>query len=212
METHTRLPFDGASLPETLSCRNPATLEKLGDVPIFSCEDVVARVERARRAQARWGQTSFAERRRVLGALLDYIVAHQEEICLVCARDSGKTIVDAMMGEIFPVCEKLRYTLAHGERDLAPEPRASGVLLHKAARVEYHPLGVIGVLCPWNFPFHNVLCPVIPALFAGNAVVVKVSEWTSWSAADFQAIFDDVLTATGHDKDLVQIITGAGET
>ncbi len=212
METTTRMPLSGATLPETLSCRNPATGERLGDVPIFSRDAVVERVERARRAQASFGQTSFAERRRVLSALLDYIVAHQDEICRICARDSGKTVVDAMMGEIFPVCEKLRYTIAHGERDLAPQPRASGVLMHKAVRVEYHPLGVVGVLCPWNFPFHNVFCPIIPALFAGNAVVVKVSEWTSWSAADFQAIFDEVLGATGHDQGLVQIITGGGET
>ena len=211
METFTRVPF-GEKLPETISCRNPATLEKLGDVPVFDNKAVVERVERARRAQARWGQTSFDERRRVLAALLDYVVAHQEEICRICSRDSGKTLVDAMMGEVFPVCEKLRYTIAHGAEDLAPERRRSGVLAHKAVRVEYPPLGVIGVLCPWNFPFHNVFCPVIPALFAGNAVVVKVSEWTSWSAADFQAIFDEVLGACGHDKDLVQIITGAGET
>src|SRR5262249_10644582 len=180
--------------------------------PVFSREAVVERVQRARRAQVAWGQTSFAERRRVLSALLDYIVQHQEEICRICARDSGKTLVDAMMGEIFPVCEKLRYTIAHGERDLLPERRESGVLMHKAVRVEYQPLGVVGVLCPWNFPFHNVFCPVIPALFAGNAVVVKVSEWTSWSAADFQAIFDEVLTSCGHSTDLVQLVTGAGET
>ena len=200
------------SLPETLECRNPATLEKLGDVPIFSSKMVKERVERARRAQAAWGRTSFAERRRVLRALLDYVVEHQEEICRICSRDSGKTLVDAAMGEIFPVCEKLRYTIAHGERDLSPEPRGSGILVHKAVRVEYQPLGVVGVLCPWNFPFHNVFCPVIPALFAGNAVVVKVSEWTSWSAADFQAMFDEALSACGHSTDLVQIVTGAGET
>jgi acyl-CoA reductase-like NAD-dependent aldehyde dehydrogenase len=197
---------------QTIECRNPATLEKLGDVPIFDRAAVVERVVRARRAQIRWGRASFAERARVLSHLLDYIVAHQEEICQLCSRDSGKTMVDAMMGEIFPVCEKLRYTIARGARDLAPERRESGVLMHKAVRVEYAPLGVIGVLCPWNFPFHNIFCPVIPALMAGNAVVVKVSEWTSWSASDFQHMFDEVLTAAGYDKDLVQIVTGAGET
>jgi acyl-CoA reductase-like NAD-dependent aldehyde dehydrogenase len=212
METFSRLPFDPPKLPATLECRNPATLEKLGDVPVFDRDAVVERVQRARRAQVRWGDASFAERRRVLQTLLDYIVAHQDEICRLCARDSGKTVVDAMMGEIFPVCEKLRYTIANGERDLSPERRASGVLMHKAVRVEYAPLGVIGVLCPWNFPFHNIFCPVIPALFAGNAVVVKVSEHTSWSASDFQAMFDEVLTACGWDRDLVQIITGAGDT
>ena len=212
METTPRMPLGGPPLPETIACRNPATLERLGDVPIFSRAEVADAVARARRAQVAWGETSFAERRRVLRALLDYVVAHQEELCRICARDAGKTVVDAVLGEIFPVCEKLRYTIAHGERDLRPEPRGSGLLAHKAVRVEYHPLGVIGVLAPWNFPFHNVVCPIIPALFAGNAVVVKVSEWTSWSAADFQAIFDEVLTACGHDKGLVQILTGGGDT
>jgi acyl-CoA reductase-like NAD-dependent aldehyde dehydrogenase len=198
--------------PETIECRNPATLERLGDVPIFSRVDVAERVARAQRAQVAWSRTSFAERRRVLRKLLDYIVAHQDEIARQCARDSGKTLVDAAIGEIFPVCEKIRYTLAHGERDLTPERRSSGVLIYKAARVEYHPLGVIGVICPWNFPFHNVLCPTIPALFAGNAVICKVSEWASCSSADFQAIFTEVLQETGHSPDLVQLITGAGET
>jgi acyl-CoA reductase-like NAD-dependent aldehyde dehydrogenase len=201
-----------AAIVSTLECRNPATLERLGDVPVFDRAQVQERVARARRAQAAFSRTSFAERRRVLRKLLDYVVAHQEEICRLCSRDSGKTLVDAAMGEVFPVCEKLRYTLAHGERDLAPEPRGSGVLAHKKVRVEYPPLGVVGVLCPWNFPFHNIFCPTVPALFAGNAVVVKVSEWTSWSAADFQAIFDEVLTACGQPTDLVQIVTGAGET
>jgi acyl-CoA reductase-like NAD-dependent aldehyde dehydrogenase len=169
-------------------------------------------VRRGREAQRAWGKTSFAERRRVLRALLDHIVEHNEEICRIASRDSGKTLVDAAMGEVFPVCEKIRYLLAHGEDDLAADPRSSGLFLHKQARVEYEPLGVIGVLCPWNFPFHNVFCPVLPALFAGNAVIAKASEWTSWSAADFQAIFDKVLTACGHSIDLVQVITGAGET
>ncbi|MFO0578191.1 MAG: aldehyde dehydrogenase family protein [Polyangia bacterium] len=198
--------------PATLECHDPATLERLGEVPSFSRAEVVERVQRARAAQAAWGQTTFAERRRVLRALLDWILAHQEEICRLCSRDSGKTIVDAAMGEVFPVCEKIRYLIEHGEKDLAPEPRPSGLLMHKAARVEYSPLGVVGVICPFNFPFHNILCPVVPALFAGNAVVAKVSEWTSWSAADFQAMFDEVLRSCGHSPELVQILTGGGET
>jgi|SRR5579871_794456 len=214
MHTDARAPSHPKSphTPETIECRDPATLEKLGDVPVLDARAVGERVARARAAQREWGKTSFAERRRVLRALLDHVVDHQREICRVAARDSGKTLVDAAMGEVFPVCEKIRYLIARGERDLAPERRPSGILMHKTARVEWQPLGVIGVLCPWNFPFHNVFCPTVPALFAGNAVVAKVSEWTSWSAADFQAIFDHVLRSTGHSPDLVQLITGAGET
>lgn len=200
------------ALPRTIECRDPATLERLGDVPIFDEKMIAERVARARVAQKSWGKTPFSERKRVLRALLDAIVERQEEICRLAARDSGKTMVDAAMGEVFPVCEKIRYTIANGERDLAPERRSPGILMHKAARVEYQPLGVIGVLCPWNFPFHNIFCPTVPALFAGNAVIAKVSEWTSWSAADFQAIFDDVFKRCGYPTDLVQIITGEGDT
>ena len=206
-------PRDGVMpTPQTLPCRDPASLESLGEVPVYSRAQVVQTVERARRAQAAWGRTSFAERRQVLRTLLDEIVARQEDICRLASRDSGKTLVDAAMGEVFPVCEKIRHLLTHGEADLRPESRPSGLMLHKAARVEYHPLGVIGVICPWNFPFHNIFCPVVPALFAGNAVVAKVSELASSSAASYQALIADVLRRCGHSPDLVQIITGAGET
>ena len=80
------------------------------------------------------------------------------------------------------------------------------------ASVEFRPLGVIGVICPWNYPLQNVLGPVVPALFAGNAVIVKVSEWTSWSAPRIQQIFDEVLRGAGYPTDLVQVITGDGQT
>jgi acyl-CoA reductase-like NAD-dependent aldehyde dehydrogenase len=205
-------PAAGGASPARLECRNPATLERLGEVTVHDRAQVVAAVERARRAQPAWGRASYAERRRVMAALLEYTTSHQDEICRAAVRDSGKTMLDAVMGEIFPVCEKLRYTIAEGERDLAPETRAPGILMHKTARVEYHPLGVIGVIAPWNFPFHNIFCPLVPALFAGNAVVVKVSELASGSAAYYQSICDQVLEACGHSRDLVQILTGAGET
>src|SRR5262249_7147060 len=123
-----------------------------------------------------------------------------------------KTLENALMGEIWPVCEKIRHTLQNGEADLAREEVSPGLLMHKRAFMEFHPLGVIGVICPWNYPLQNVMGPTIPALFAGNAVVVKVSEWTSYSAPRFQAIFDEVLGSLGHSTDLVQVITGDGET
>lgn len=201
-----------AQSPISIPCRDPATLASLGTVPAMDAETVRRVVARGREAQAAWSRTTFRERRAVLSDLLSYIVEHQAEICRIAARDSGKTMVDAALGEVFPVCEKIRYVIAHGERALAPEPRASGFLMHKKAWVEYPPLGVIGVLCPWNFPFHNLYCPLVPALFAGNAVVAKVSEHTSWSAEPLVRIVRDVLATRGHDPDLVQVATGYGET
>jgi len=198
--------------PTMMDCVDPATGERLGQVPVMDRAAVVAAVQRGRAAQRAWAATSFAERRAVLKDILARVVAEQEAISRLAVRDSGKTMVDAAMGEIFPVCEKLRYTIAHGERDLRPQARASGLLPHKSARVEYLPLGVIGVISPWNFPFHNFFCPVIPALFAGNAVVIKVSELASLSSLEYLKIFEEVLTRRGHARELVQVVTGYGET
>ena len=206
------VPPDPPAPSELLVCVDPATGERIGHAPVMRRAEVVRVVERARAAQQAWAATSFAERRAVLEDILKHVVSHQQEICRLAVRDSGKTMVDAAMGEIFPVCEKLRYTIARGEDDLAPEARPSGLLPHKAARVEYLPLGVVGVIAPWNFPFHNFFCPAIPALFAGNAVVVKVSELATWSSLHYVKIFEDVLRRRGHSPDLVQIVTGYGET
>ncbi len=174
--------------------------------------EVNAAVARAREAQVAWGETSFRERRAVLRDLLARILEEQGSIARAACRDSGKTPVDAAMGELFPVCEKLRYTIRYGERDLRPAPRRSGFLLHKSARVEYSPLGVVGVIAPWNFPFHNLLCPLIPALFAGNGVVTKVSELATWSSLGYLELIREVLRGRGHDPELVQVVTGYGET
>ena len=201
----------GAALT-AVPCWDPATGEPLGEVPVTSPAEVAAVVARARQAQKSWGATSFAERKRVLGQLLDYILDHADELCRLIARDAGKTLENALMGEVWPICEKLRHTIATGEKELAKERVSSGLLLHKVAEIEYQPLGVIGVICPWNFPLQNVLGPTIPALMAGNGVVVKVSEWVAWSMPRIQGIFDAVLSQCGYPTALVQLVTGYAET
>lgn len=191
---------------------DPATLESLGQSVVMGDAEVRAAVEHARVAQVAWGKTSFRQRRAVMRTLMDLVLERHAEICEVAVRDSGKTMVDAALGEVFPVLEKLRYVIAHGEKDLRPERRASGILAHKGARVEFHALGVVGVICPWNFPFHNLLCPAIPALFAGNGVVAKVSEHTTWSSTPYLQIVRDALSTHGHSPELIQVVTGYGAT
>ena len=195
-----------------IECYEPATRASLGTVKIDPPASMPAVIERARRAQVSWQNTPFSERRRVLGLLLDHVLKHSDELCEVVVRDSGKTRHNAMLGEIWPVAEKLRWTIAHGEKHLRDEAVSSGLFVHKRARVEFQPLGVIGVIAPWNYPLQNILGPAIPALMAGNAVVVKVSEWVAWSSARFQRIFDEVFAQAGYSKDLVQIVNGYGAT
>jgi acyl-CoA reductase-like NAD-dependent aldehyde dehydrogenase len=199
-------------VPATVPCVDPATGERLGEVPAYTPQQVRACVHKARVAQTSWRRTSFAQRRRVLQRLLDHILDHADELCELVARDAGKTLQNAILGEIWPVCEKLRWTLTHGEKHLRPERVSSGLLVHKNARIEYEPLGVIGIITPWNYPLQNVVAPVVPALFAGNAAIVKVSEWTAWSAERLQRMFHRVLVECGFSPDLVQIITGYGDT
>ena len=109
-------------------------------------------------------------------------------------------------------CEKIRCINSLGELWLQKSYRPTGpMMVHKTAYVEYVPLGVLGVIAPWNYPFHNLMNHVISGLFAGNAVVCKVSEYTSWSAAYFAQIVHATLKVNGHDPNLVQVITGFGD-
>ncbi|KAH9319007.1 hypothetical protein KI387_020776, partial [Taxus chinensis] len=91
--------------------------------------------------------------------------------------------------------------------------RSSGwSMLHKSARVEFHPFGVIGAIVPWNYPFHNVFNPMLAAVFSGNAIVIKVSEHASWSGCFYFRIIQAALLAAGAPSDLVHVITGFGDT
>ena len=118
------------------------------------------------------------------------------------------------MGEVMITCEKLRWLIQHSEGYLAREYRPVAALLAftKQAYVEYKPLGVIGVIVPWNYPFHNVLSAVGAALMSGNGCVVKVSEYASKGAERIEEVFRTILARRGYDPELVQVITGMGET
>ncbi len=205
-------PIVKATTPTQIDCVDPATRASLGSVRVDSPADVDATVARAKLAQKSWGKTSFAERRRVLKALLGYCVDHKEEICDEVQRASGKTRENALLGEIWPACEKLRWTIGNGEKYLKPEKVSSGLLLHKKARLEYHPLGVVAAIIPWNYPFQNIINPIIPALMAGNAIVLKPSEWVAWSSERFIESLRGVVKSAGHDPDLIQSVQGFGES
>jgi len=96
---------------------------------------------------------------------------------------------------------------------LRPEDRETGILtVHKTARVEYHPLGVLGVIAPWNYPFHNLWNHIVSGLFAGNAVVLKVSEYSAISGEKFIRLARACLRACGHSASLVTLVQGFAPT
>eukprot|EP00898_Chlorokybus_atmophyticus_P003792 jgi/Chlat1/4413/Chrsp29S04549 len=194
---------------DTVPCYDPATFQFLGTAPALTRDQVSLRVWKAREAQQTWSASTFTQRRHLLRILLKSILENQEDICRAAAIDSGKPMVDAALGEILVTCEKIRWLLAEGERWLQPERRSVGaMMLHKVASVEYHPLGVIGAIVPWNYPFHNIMNPLLAAVFAGNAIVIKVSEYASWSSLYYARIISAALEAAGAPTDLVQVVTG----
>jgi len=195
-----------------IRCFDPATRELLGSVPVDDPEHVHQAIARAREAQVGWAETDFALRRRVLRRVADTILVKVDELVEMIVRDSGKTKENALMGEIWTVLEKLRWTIANGPRHLRPERVSSGLLIHKKARLEYRPLGVIGAIIPWNYPLQNIMNGLIPALMAGNGFVVKPSEWVAWSARPFAQLVRDALAAEGQSPELVQVVQGYGET
>lgn len=199
--------------PDLIRCWDPTTMEDLGTAKVDTPADVKDALRRARRAQHEWRRSSFAQRRRLLRTLLRFIVENTQTVARVACRDSGKTKVDAVFGEIAVTCEKLRWTIAHGERWLRPEYRDSGLMnLHKTSRVEWTPVGVVGAIVPWNYPCHNVFNPIIAATFAGNSIVIKASEYAAWSTAYYQRALDACLEAAGAPAGLVQIVNGFAET
>jgi acyl-CoA reductase-like NAD-dependent aldehyde dehydrogenase len=171
-------------------------------------EGIDRAIEKAKAAQAKWALTTFSQRRQVLRCIQAFIMENQEEICRVACLDSGKTMIDASLGEILVTVEKLRWTILHGEKALRPSRRPTNLLMtYKSNHVEYEPLGVVAALVSWNYPFHNLIGPIISAIFAGNGIVVKVSENTAWSAAYFSLIVKGALHVCGHDPHLVQAVT-----
>ena len=108
----------------------------MGEAEVKEC------VNKARIAQAQWKKPSFQTRRLLMRTMLKYITENQENCARVAVRDSGKTMLDALIGEILVTCEKLVWLINYGEGYLKPEVRESGrLMMMKRASIEYTPLG-----------------------------------------------------------------------
>ncbi|KAK6464711.1 meiotic sister-chromatid recombination aldehyde dehydrogenase [Scheffersomyces coipomensis] len=195
--------------PNKIQSYCPATGQSLGTFLTTSKEEMNQQVLKAKKAQQLWKKSPFTLRRKFLKTLSRYILENQEDIARIACRDSGKTKLDASMGEIMVTLEKLNWIIAHGERALRPSqrPGPSNLLigLMKNGEVRYEPLGVVAALVSWNYPFHNLMGPIIASIFTGNAIIVKCSEQVIWSSKWFVDLIRLVLKSLEIDEDLVQL-------
>src|SRR4051812_5336633 len=167
----------------TLQVVEPATEAVLEEIPRAGAEEVDAAVARAKAAFPAWRAVAPPDRARLLHRLADALPERHEELSVLEARNAGKPIGDAR-GEIGMGVDTFRYYAAAPERMLGDTiPVAGG-----AGFPVREPLGVVGLITPWNFPLAIASWKLAPALAAGNTVVLKPAELTPLTALRFADI------------------------
>ena len=195
------------SATERLSSFNPATGELVGTVPIHTQADVDAAVARARSAAQQWATRSFEARAEELTAFRKALAARADELADLLHRENGKPELEAYV-EVMMALGHEQHAAARAEAAMAPKKVSAGLLANFRATISYHPLGVVGVIGPWNYPLFTPMGSIAYALAAGNAVVFKPSELTPLVAVKLAEIAQQTFAL----PDLLQVVTGAGAT
>lgn len=199
---------DGVTPPQdTIPVTNPVTGAVIGEIEKTSREQVEATVKRAHTAQRIWRQMSVAERCNLLRKFEALLWQHQRQAMDTIRSETGKNDTSAFF-EVIILCNLVSWCYHHAPRLLAPQRRRATFPIIQYAKVYYKPHGVVGFISPWNYPMMLSYVDAIPALAAGNAVIIKPSEITPYSALYIR----DLMVQVGIPKDVVQVITGDGET
>ena len=168
----------------------------------FSLPEQLVRLKQACQAQP---MPSLAQRRSRLTALKSALLAHKQALCDALALDYGqRSDYDSLVADILPCVMQINYSLKRLKGWMKPVRRHPGVLLAPArVEVHYQPLGVVGIMVPWNFPVMLSLGPLIGAIAAGNRAMIKLSEFTPHTNAVLRTLLAQVF-----DDDEVVIIEG----
>jgi acyl-CoA reductase-like NAD-dependent aldehyde dehydrogenase len=199
-----------AQAKERIAVENPATGETLGYVDDMDAATVAAMVDRACAAQPAWDALGFEGRAAKLRDLRTWLVENRNRVIDVLVKEGGKTPEDAMLADLWYVCDALGFWGRKAGKYLADErvKTHSPLLLGKKVMVRYRPLGVVGVIGPWNYPLTNTFGDAIPALMAGNSVVMKPSEITPLTSM----LLTEGVEAVGLPEGVLSVATGRGET
>jgi acyl-CoA reductase-like NAD-dependent aldehyde dehydrogenase len=191
---------------------NPATGEVLAAFPVDGRREVDAAVAAARDAAAWWAGLGWPGRRIRLMAWKSYLVRYMERLAQLMHEETGKPLDDARL-EIITAVLHINWAARHARQVLRSRRVPSGLAaLNLKATVEYQPLGVIGVIGPWNYPVFTPVGSIAYALAAGNAVVFKPSELTPATGAWLVRSFGEALGVFGEPRPVLQLVTGSGST
>jgi len=193
-----------------LGIRSPKDRESIGEIVVSTPDDVAAAIARARDAQAEWARVPVTERARIVRGAIDRLVEQREAVIETIMAETGKTKLECLIMEILPGCDYLNFWCGRAPKELRDEKRKLHGYLrpYKKLMMHYRPLGVVGIITPWNGPFSLAINPTVQAVLAGNAVILKPSEVAPYSGE--WAI--RLLREAGVPEGVVQVVHGDGET
>ena len=187
---------------------NPATGERIGAVAVTASDEVDAVVRAVAKVQPFWAQLTLGDRARYLERAAQVVIDEADEIRDLIVREQGKPRNEAFTMEILPTIDALGWIAGAGLEFLADEkiPMPQLFLKTKSSAFTYEPLGVIGVISPWNYPWSIPLAEVALALMAGNGVVLKPASLTPLIGERIRRVFE----RAGIPEGLVRVVHGPG--
>src|SRR5919106_5882330 len=194
--------------PKQLESLNPATGEPVGSVETITPARVQGAVNDVARVQPAWAELTLEDRARYLRRAADVILDEIDEIAELLSNEQGKPRNESYTMEILPTIDLLHCCADNGPKILADEkiPNSQAFLISKRNHFSYEPIGVVGVIAPWNYPWSIPFGEVAIALMAGNGVVLKPASLTPLLGERIQRVFDDA----GFPEGLVRTVHGGG--
>jgi acyl-CoA reductase-like NAD-dependent aldehyde dehydrogenase len=193
-----------------ITVENPATGQPIRTVPVTPPEDVPSMVKHAREVQPAWEEAGFEGRARVLRRAQKWVIDNTERIIQTIVSETGKTYEDAFAAEVAYAAAGFGFWAKHAPQYLADEKirSSSPFVLGRKLVVRYRPVGVVGVIGPWNYPLTNSFGDCIPALAAGNAAVLKPATATPLTSL----LMLDGLRECGLPDGVFQVAVGRADT
>ncbi len=204
METATQPP----ATQSTLESFNPATGELVGSVATITPDQVQGVVDDVARIQPAWAELTLKDRARYLRRAADALLDEIDEIAELLVSEQGKPRAEAYTMELLPTVDALHWCAKAGPKILAAEKirMSQAFALSKKAHFSYEPIGVVGVIAPWNYPWSIPFGEVAIALMAGNGVVLKPASLTPLLGEAIRRVFEK----GGLPEGLVRVVHGGG--
>lgn len=192
----------------SLTVTNPANGKVVGEVPVRTRAEVDEAVARASVAQRAWAALPMSERVGRMRRFQEELLEARDEIARVVVSETGKPYVEALAVDVLAALDSLKWATAHAPRVLRQETikLSNPLFLGRVSHVVHAPLGVVGIVSPWNYPLAIPCGNVVFALLAGNAVVWKPASFTPFTALKLR----EIMTRAGIPEDLCIVVTGGG--